>query len=199
MTIPSFIVRHPRASIFAAAAALCVVMVAMFAAFEWYPVAVVDGTFITARRFRTNLDSALLLRENLAKSAAEWNASTTKEFSRRELEAEVLDQLVAAALVHKGAREEIGSDLTALIHLKIDRYLDDAEVREGAAVLYGLGPEKFESEILVPQAERDALASRLFSEGKEIDAWLDEARKDARVKLFTSAYLWDGARVVPKE
>jgi hypothetical protein len=78
---------------------------------------------------------------------------------------------------------------------KVAKYRDDTQIAAAAQALYGLAMSDFEREVLIPQAERDILAAKLFFAEKTFDAWLKEARQNAQVIVLSGQYRWDGGQV----
>jgi hypothetical protein len=135
---------------------------------------------------------------NLLKSNAE-NADVLAELQKStatDLEMNVLDQLVAAVLVHEGAEQETGDGLAALVEGKISQFSNDAKIRQGVLMLYGMQYEDFREEVLVPQTERDILAGQLFLKGESAEDWILGARRSAKVSIFSGAFRWDGEKVI---
>ena len=196
--INHFIRHRRRVAIALATGAVVLVVIIILVATDRYPIMVVNGALISARRFEQNFASAAVYRDNLVRSN-EGSQETVEALQRvtfEDLGAGVLDQLVAAVLVDRGARREVGSDLPGLVHGKIDEYGNDPEIQRGVQTLYGMGYADFRDEVLVPQAERDILAGRLFLRGQDIEQWLAGERQQASVYVLSSRFRWDGEKVV---
>ena len=118
--------------------------------------------------------------------------STPAIMSDAEIKTSVLMGLIERALIRDGARAEAGSGLDALVREKVSKYENDATLKNAAQTLYGFTPEEYQAEILMPQAEQDILAGRLFLKGQRLDAWLKEAKKSARVNIFSRNFRWSG-------
>ncbi len=173
----------------------CIVLVRL----NYYPVALVGGRVISARQFMENYAAAQAYYQNALRTYAA--ASSTVSFSElkdKDIEADVLNQLVEAVLVGDGAKQEAGGDLDLLVAGKIEKYDTDPKFQRAAEALYGLPFSDFKSDVLVPQAERDVLTGRLFLKGKKLDDWLRSAKRSARVIIFSPAFRWDGEKVVGK-
>ncbi len=194
-------VRHRRnASILIGAGLLALIALAVLVAAGRYPVMVVNGKLITAARFEKNYASAAILHNNQLKINAESPEAleVLKRVTPAELGAEVLDTLVVAALVERGASREAGGDLRALVETKVSEFANDPQVQSGVQTLYGMGYADFRSEVLVPAAERDILEGRLYLRGQSYDDWLASERKAASVYVLSSRFRWDGAKIVPQ-
>ncbi len=163
-----------------------------------YPIAVVNGSMISANRFQKNYAATLVYYSNLLKSS-EGNSTSTAALAKitpTDLQVNVLDQLVVAKLVEVGAKREVGSDLMELVNDKIGDYAKDEKIRNGAERLYGMGFADFRAETLVPQAEMDILSGRLFLRDEDFQTWLADARRSANVRIFSPKFTWDGEKVM---
>ena len=163
-----------------------------------YPVMVVNGTFISSARFEKNYTSAAILHSNQLKINAESPdvLEVLKRVTSAELGANVLDTLVVAALVERGAKRAAGNELPGLVHAKIDDYAQDPQFERSVQTLYGMGYADFRDEVLVPVAERDILEGRLYLNGQSYEQWLAGERKQASVYILSSRFRWDGEKVV---
>jgi hypothetical protein len=191
--------RHRRKTAIALACG-GVVVIALIAlvASGRYPVMVVNGTLISSARFAKNYASAAILHSNQLKINAENPAAldVLKRVTPAELGASVLDTLVEATLVERGAKREVGNQLPGLVHAKIDEYANDPELQRSVQTLYGMGYADFRDETLVPVAEHDILEGRLYLRGQSYEQWLANERKSASVYIFSSHFRWDGGKVV---
>lgn len=158
---------------------------------NYYPIAFVNSKPISAHKFLKDFRAASLYYENMVRTYTP-TSTPLSGVTLADLEAAVLTQLIEAALVDKATREEVGVDLDRLVQERVSRYEDDAQFRRAVETLYGLDFEDFREEVLVPQAKRDILASRLFFEGREFDEWLVEAKQAASVVLLTKNFFWNG-------
>ncbi len=195
----SFIRRRPKFSITAGVILVFILFIAISAFGKSYPILMVNGTTISAARFEKNYASATIYYNNLLKSTAN-NATATAALARLtplQRETQVLDQLVAAVLIERGAEEYIGSELDQLVREKIDQYVSDQSFRENVERLYGMPFSDFRVEVLIPQAKRDILAGRLFLHGENANDWLLKTRKSAQVTILSPKFRWDGEKIVP--
>ncbi|MBI4087529.1 MAG: hypothetical protein HY434_01735 [Candidatus Liptonbacteria bacterium] len=164
----------------------------IFAGF--YPVAFVNGTMVTARRFaleyRAN-DS--YYRRVLEKYGAKVFGSAPP--TPAEIEASSMQKIIEDILVQDGAKREIGSDLGALIENKVRQLRIDSELQKAASELYGYRKNDFWDFVLVPQAKADILAGRLFLRGEKLEDWLKDAKKSSTVFIFSNRLRWNGEKV----
>jgi hypothetical protein len=176
------------AALVVVAVALCLVLVA---GFGYYPIAFVNNRPIFAREFDLNYRAAMTY---YARTGGMQPASLTPP-TPAAVGAAVLDQIVVARLVDEGVRAVVSSDLDGTVQGKVAKYRDDTQIAAAAQALYGLAMSDFEREVLIPQAERDILAAKLFFAEKTFDAWLKEARQNAQVIVLSGQYRWDGGQV----
>ncbi|MEY4731444.1 MAG: hypothetical protein RL681_390, partial [Candidatus Parcubacteria bacterium] len=164
--------RHRRRTAIALVCGVAVIVVLIALVISGrYPVMVVNGTLISSARFAKNYASAAILHSNQLKINAENPAAldALKRVTPAELGASVLDTLVEATLVERGAKREVGNQLPGLVHAKIDEYANDPELQRGVQTLYGMGYADFRDETLVPVAEHDILEGRLYLRGQSYE------------------------------
>lgn len=177
-----------------AGALLAIVVIVFIVAFtKSYDVATVNGASITARQFSANYRMSSFLVNNIRKA----NATTTL-MSDNELKAIVLTELIERSLVESAVKAEVGDDLNDLVARKVEKYANDATLKNAALTLYGGTFEEYKQEVLIPQAERDILAGRLYLKKQTYDAWAVEAKKSAHVEIFSKDFFWNGSVVKGK-
>lgn len=186
---------HHRAHILGAVLMVVILAAIYVVSSSRYPVAMVNGSPITAREVAVDYMAAQKYFDNLVKTYPQ-NAPDRPAVSTLKLA--VLNQLVEQALIAQGARQEAGSDLDALVQDKITKYASSGDLSRAASALYGLSENDFKNEVLIPQAESDVLSGRLFLQGKKLEDWLAQAKKDAQVVILSGNYAWDGQAVVAK-
>jgi hypothetical protein len=184
-----------RKQIFLAAAAFLGLVIVFLISSNFYPILMVNGSPVSARRFSKNYRAALWYQNKLLDTYAPAR-SQVEPVSGRELEAMVLSQLVEAELISAGVRREVGNDLEYLVSGKIQKYDDNRDLKNAAMTLYGMSYADFRREILIPQAKRDILAGRLYLRGEDIGDWLAREKQTARVIVFSKKFHWDGRQIV---
>lgn len=173
-------------------------LVVFFISAGFYPIAVVNGTLISARSFSREYQAADLSYHKALDTYGK-KAFGDRELAQGELQALAMQSMVEDILVADGARREAGSDLGSLVDSKLSQLGSDAELEKAASNLYGLTKDEFWKLVLVPQARRDVLAGRLFLRGQKIDDWLADARKSAKIFIFSSQLHWNGQKVEAKK
>lgn len=163
----------------------------------YYPVAMVQNSFVSERTFNEEYQAASLYYKNAMKTYGSLlNQSST--LSDMDIEVSVMDQIIEDRIIRDKAQKEVGGDLGELINSKVGKYASDENLAKAATALYGLNIKSFMANILVPQATREILTGRLSLRGEKIDEWLVSAKKSARVVIFSPQFRWDGERVSSK-
>jgi hypothetical protein len=164
--------------------------------FHLYPVMIVDGQMLSLRRFE-KLSTAATYYYTHATELYASKGVLLKEMTPEERNAEVLSAFVDRVIIHQELLRRAGSETDRLVKnrlaLSVSSGLQDASV-----ILSGLSYADFTDEVLLPQAERDVLAGRLFADGMTLDGWLTDARKKASVHIFSSRYSVQDGVVVPR-
>lgn len=160
----------------------------------WYPVAVVNGKFITERNVRKEYSAA-------ARYYAEaFDIKQEAGVFRKEIRRAVLDKLIENVLIYNELKRKLGSDMTSAVSTKLQNLnLDEAKVGEATAVLYGLTFQEFKDIILIPQATREILEVYLSEEKKDIGEWLKDARAGASVTLIAREFSWKDSQVITSQ
>ncbi len=161
----------------------------------YYPVALVNGRWITAATFWHNRDAAFLF-EQRRLSLEAGREVELDENHRMVLQTGVLERLIENSLIHDRAEQEIGSDFSLLVQQKIAQYARDSQLADISENLYGLTKEGFIDYVLVPQAEKDLLSGRFLLKDESLPVWLRAEKLSARVLIFSPAYRWSGGRLV---
>jgi len=175
---------------------ILILVFGIIASLNYYPVISVNNVPISAKKVNINMRAAIYYFNTYKKLEEDrglnQNASTSlKELSGEEIKLFVLNQLIENELIHQEVKKRIGSNLKDLIDEKINNYLN-SEIESAALEIYGLNKNDFKNEILIPQAEKDILAGRLFLENKNIADWLKEQKKQAKVIVFDKKFKWNG-------
>ena len=175
---------------------ILILVFGIIANLNYYPVISVNNVPISAKKLNINMRAAIYYFNTYKKLQEErglnQNASISlKELSQEEIKLFVLNQLIENELIHQEVEKRIGSNLKDLVNEKINNYLNP-ELESAALEIYGLNKNDFKNEILIPQAEKDILAGRLFLENKNIADWLKEQKKQAKIIVFDKKIKWNG-------
>lgn len=170
----------------------------IFISFGYYPIAVVNGHFITAKTFASDYAVASVYYDNILKTY-EKSSSTPEILTPSQIQQSVLTGLIENALIEDGARKEIGNSLDKLVDEKVNQAADsDSGIEKAVKSIYGINMNDFKKEILVPQAERDVLTGSLFLKGQKIEDWLAAAKKSGNIMILSGKFYWDGENVNSK-
>ncbi|MEK9179962.1 MAG: hypothetical protein AAB897_00935 [Patescibacteria group bacterium] len=164
----------------------------------YYPVALVEGDFVSAYEFAREYRAATIYYQNLLKTYGAAFEEKEK-ISSADLELAVINSLIENNLIAKGARAETGEDFEYLLENKLSKFVGDAELEKAALALYGLEGNEFREDVLIPQAEREILAGRLFLRGEKIEDWLASTKQAAQVIIFSPQFEWNGESVVTQQ
>ena len=181
----------------------------------YYPIATVNGSFITEKTFSENYNTASFYYRNILKAYAATStdsmnsfgnglpqngtsSSTPKILTPAEIQQSVLSGLVENILIENGARKEIGEELDRLVTEKVNQAAGTPGTGKAVGAIYGLSLADFKKEILVPQAERDILTGSLFLKGQKIEDWLIAEKKASKVMIFSGKFYWNGEDVAIK-
>ncbi len=168
-----------------------------FVSYGYYPVAIVNGHFITAKLFANDYAIASAYYQNIVKSYGN-SSSTAGVLTSSEIQQSVLTGLIENVLIEDGARKEMGGDLSRLVNEKVSKATDIDGIDKAVKSVYGMSLDDFKKEILVPQAERDVLTGSLFLKGQKIEDWLSAAKKSSKVMILSGKFYWNGETVASK-
>ena len=162
-----------------------------------YPVAIVNGTVVTAKALNEEYAVAFQYYARTLSNQKEINPSS-KEV-QMELRRASLNDLIQKALISAELESRVGDEFHSVVENKIVSETKDGQaLAEAAKILYGLDFVHFKQLVLVPQAEKELLQGRLFLENKKFADWLGEAEKSAKVTILTPEFSWATNKVVTK-
>ena len=157
----------------------------------WYPIAIVNGKFITERDLRKEYSAA-------ARYYAEaFNLGQETKLLKKEIRRAILDKLIENVLIYDELKEKLGGDMASAVSSKLQNLnMDETQVGEATTVLYGLTFQEFKDIILIPQATREILEVYLLEEKKDIGDWLAEARAGASITLWIKEFSWKNNQLI---
>lgn len=172
----------------------------------YYPIAIVNNSFISARTFTDDYTAASFYYQNILKaynsigavSSTQASSSAPQIPTKLQIQQSVLNGLIESVLIDGGARKEIGKELDRIVEEKIAKAASARDMEKAAKAVYGIGFNDFKKEVLVPQAKRDALMGSLLLKGEKMDEWLANAKKTSRVVVFSDKFYWNGEEIVGK-
>lgn len=165
----------------------------------YYPIAITNGTIITARSLNEIYASASRYYEALLKNTGQDLGDNREDF-QKELQLQIFNQLIERIIIYQGVKNAVGDDLLELVSAKLPvSKLQEPNFQEAIKAMYGMDVDDFKEIILVPQAYREILAGRLNSEEKEFDRWLSEAKRSASVTLLFSGFSWQNGELIARD
>lgn len=156
----------------------------------FYPIVIVNGDWITARKFRLHLSAA----ENY-ESQKQSTSTINSVLKDKDIVVSVLEGLIEAQFIEKGARLEFADRLGSLKTQRLNDFLSQKAVMEEEGKKYGFNLDQFKKEILEPQVTRDLFSGRLFLKSMRLEDWLLEQKKTGSVTLLSQVFYWDGREV----
>ena len=163
----------------------------------YYPVLIINSDFISAKQFIREYHAAVIYYENLLKTYNQ-NIGEEEKLGPEDLQLAVINSLIEKSLIADGARDEAGDDFSYLLKNKLKNISVDKELEKAITSLYGMSRDEFILAVIVPQAEREILAGRIFLRGERIGDWIADAKKEANVIIFSPNFKWNKERVISK-
>ncbi len=161
-----------------------------FARLGYYPVALVNGSMISARSLNEEFYLAYQYYTSVMTSDNKIILESP-EF-QKDLRRVALNDLIEKTLIQQELEKRVGNELASVADKKIGLNAEDKKNLEDAALaLYGVSLADFTKLILVPKAYREILEDRLITEKSSLEVWLAGAVQKANVKILTLDYLWD--------
>ena len=159
-----------------------------------YPFAMVNGAVVLEREYAGTERILLAYYDKVAQSEKENIIPLDSQKLRRTIVGEVVDRALIREYLHANVEE------TLLIELESDALAEtkSAEFRKAAETFYGSAFGEIGLYVLLPQAERDILRSRLILEDRDFDVWLLEARKGATVRIFSREFRFRDGKAVER-
>lgn len=194
--------RRSRRNKWLAAGAIVTSAVLLVIALGFYPIATVNGHLVWANNFRAYVGSALAYQQaahdtyGAASSSDDLVAASAQ--GETALGAAALDELVEQQLINQGLEKLVGENTNRLVTMKLDQLLKEPDLPGASRALFQLDPAAFTDAILRPQAAREVLSGRIYIDNKTLEEWVADARKTAKVRMFSSTYRWDGEHVQVK-
>jgi hypothetical protein len=163
----------------------------------YYPVAIVEGRWITAAewiRFQEGILRSIASQTEVAGEPALDFASREGRAVIEEVRKKSLILLIEDAIVEqKGAA--LWNDLARRAKGKAQESLAGrAAIARAVETAYGYTMEEFTRFIVAPQSRRDAITEHLKETGREFESWLESAKSEAHVRLLFVPFEWDEAR-----
>ncbi len=163
-----------------------------------YPIAYVNGDFISQKSYNEYLVSAVHYYSEASKVAN--NGEPIQDFSPYipEIRRSILDKIISDSIIESRLEDVLGSDLDGMVSKKIEPAIQSDKFPQYASSLYGISFERVRKIVLEPQARQEILQGRLSLENLNFDNWISEAKKNAKIHIFINDLKWDGSAVAFK-
>ncbi len=188
----------PKAFVIFFALLACGVITYVVAHNNLYPIAIVNLRFITAHTMEKDFRAANRYFYNVLLTYGQKTDPNVleQETSQKEIRRAALEKLIIDILIYKEAQHRIGNTLNTLTDEMIRKNIDLATISQAAEKLYGLTIEEFKSEILDSEARREILQNTMSTQKEDYNAWLKNAKRQAKVIILLPGFKWDGEKVV---
>lgn len=162
----------------------------------FYPIATVNGKIITAHSFweRYQVGSAYLL-NNPEEFTIDSSGKAINPPTDVDLKKMALTQLIEEVIIAEGAEEELGRDLEALVANRLEKIPKDENFKKTAESIYGASFNDVLADYLIPIAKQEILSGRLFLKGEDFNDWLLKAKTEAKVRIFSGEFYWNGVEI----
>lgn len=161
----------------------------------FYPIATVNGKIITAHAFWQKYQTQSAYFQNFSEKIMAGLGEDTPPPTANDFKSQALTELIENILIKAGAEKELGSDLDVLMATKLEKVPDDEDFKKAIASVYGANLSDFRDDFMVPIAREEILSGRLFLKGEDFNDWLLKAKTEAKVKIFSDEFTWDGVEV----
>lgn len=150
-----------------------------------YPVVLVQGEVINHRNFEKSLSASKNYYLNAQGTYGREQASIlgSAEFEN-ELKRSVLEKMIENALINFQPVDQTE------VERRVSGLIKDKNLDQAATALYGLSFDDLKAQLLVPEAKKEIIMEQ-YGPG-----WLEEAKKQANIKVFLGGFDWDGQRVI---
>jgi len=164
----------------------------------YYPVAVVNSNFVSAKSF-SNAASSAHHYYTKAIQSIEDESEEVKFKVNNEIRRATLDKMIENVLIKKELSKRLGSDLAQLVARKTDiPQLKEPNFDDAVFNLYGLSILEFKKLVLVPQAREELLFDSIREDKDDFSKWIKEARENASVIILAPEFSWDGEKIIFK-
>lgn len=152
----------------------------------WYPVAMVNGSLISARWLERHVESALQYYSVLLETYGVRDLSSDQRTALvNDVRRASLDKIIEDTLIYQELRKRTDNSLTERVAAALPKQIDPA-----ASALYGLNESRFREMVLKPQAYRELWEAEFASERMNLKEWLAEQKKDASVFIIADGLSW---------
>ena len=158
-----------------------------------YPVATVNGAFVSARDFSVYYSAAKMYFAKVQDVATSTVSASDFEGGLKQSSLEIL---INQELVKAGLTAMLGDELSGYVDKKIKYLREDKNLGGAVRELYGLSESDFEKLILLPAALDEILSERFYLDEIAVDDWLNEQRLSADIVVLLPGFAWKEGEVV---
>jgi len=169
----------------------------IFIAYGYFPVAIVNSSFITQREYEKNVAAVINYYDAAAKTYSKGDIKSSEK-DILELKQLTLNEMIQNRLVHVELKKRLGRDLRGIVDKKLADAKNKEDFKKAATAIYGLEFSDFTDLVLTPVAEREVLEGRLFLASSTFEDWTRGAKQQARVIILISGFSWDGKGIMVK-
>lgn len=157
----------------------------------YYPQVFVDWTPIWARDIRRRESATFTAYESFLQAQGVTTTDAMVAEGKSRARAVVVNQLIEETLIKRELQKRLSKDVVSETIAGMLRRVDVETVMKNTGAIFGNDPEMLQNDVLIPQAERDILRSHLLLEDTDLDNWLVDAKKKARVILLMRRVVWE--------
>ena len=166
-----------------------------------YPIAFVNLKPISAVNFNKNYIASLTYYKNALETYNNKDAKVLEaDEVKKEIKRALLESLIEDILVDEQLNKEIKTgDLEKLVDKKIEEISNNQNLPKAVEKLYGFTFEDFKNKVLIPQAKKEILESRIFLSGENFEEKLKDIKSKAQIMIFLPGFEWGEKGVIIKE
>ena len=165
-----------------------------------YPVVIINWRIITMKNFNESYAASLNYYKQTQRVYGGDSQLLQLEEVKNEIKRALLTSLIEDVLIDGELRKEVKSaDLERMVNNKIDNIKQDENTKKAAEILYGFSYEIFEEKVLAPMAKKEILGGRLYLNSKNIDDYLKEVRKKAKIIILLPGFDWNKKEIILKK
>ena len=162
-----------------------------------YPVVIINWRIITMKNFNESYAASLNYYKQTQRVYGGDSQLLQLEEVKNEIKRALLTSLIEDVLIDGELRKEVKSaDLERMVNNKIDNIKQDENTKKAAEILYGFSYEIFEEKVLAPMAKKEILGGRLYLNSKNIDDYLKEVRKKAKIIILLPGFDWNKKEII---
>lgn len=160
----------------------------------YFPALLVNGEIVSERDYEKSISAVVNYYQAAGKTYQGINIEEVLK-NKDEVKKLALEQLVENTLIEQGLADRLGGNLDQAVSNKLSDLKQNQKFSQAASAIYGVSFDDFMNLFMRPIAERELLDGKLLIEKTNIDAWLTNAKLQARVTILLPSYSWNGVEV----